>query len=96
MTLRRCFSEALRHEARSAQHLILDSPLAAVRRATAADKQALIDKVSAFIFDCDGVIWRGDSVIDGVPETLDWLRSKACSAVSPCSQVDEMPKSLWP
>ena len=50
---------------------------AAVRRATAADKEELIDKVSAFIFDCDGVIWRGDSVIDGVPETLDWLRSKA-------------------
>lgn len=39
------------------------------------DKKALVDKVDAFIFDCDGVIWRGDSVIDGVPETLDWLRS---------------------
>jgi len=23
-----------------------------------------------------GVIWRGDSVIDGVPETLDMLRAK--------------------
>lgn len=39
------------------------------------DKKALVDKVSAFIFDCDGVIWRGDSVIDGVPETLDMLRN---------------------
>lgn len=39
------------------------------------DKRSLVDKVDAFIFDCDGVIWRGDSVIDGVPETLDWLRS---------------------
>lgn len=24
---------------------------------------------------CAGVIWRGDSVIDGVPETLDMLRA---------------------
>ena len=44
-------------------------------KASAEDKRALVDKVDAFIFDCDGVIWRGDSVIDGVPETLDWLRS---------------------
>ena len=42
------------------------------------DKKELVDKVSAFIFDCDGVIWRGDSVIDGVPETLDWLRAQVC------------------
>ncbi|KAI8467882.1 MAG: HAD-like domain-containing protein [Monoraphidium minutum] len=46
------------------------------RRATAEDKAALIDKVDCFIFDCDGVIWRGDSVIDGVPETLEMLRAK--------------------
>lgn len=39
------------------------------------DKKALIQKVDCFIFDCDGVIWRGDSVIPGVPETLDMLRS---------------------
>ncbi|KAF4399438.1 hypothetical protein G4B88_022521 [Cannabis sativa] len=37
----------------------------------------LIDSVDAFLFDCDGVIWKGDSLIDGVPHTLDWLRSKA-------------------
>ncbi|XP_057961754.1 phosphoglycolate phosphatase 1A, chloroplastic-like isoform X1 [Malania oleifera] len=36
----------------------------------------LIDSVKTFIFDCDGVIWKGDSLIDGVPETLDMLRSK--------------------
>ncbi|KAL6952525.1 Phosphoric monoester hydrolase, partial [Sarracenia purpurea var. burkii] len=39
-----------------------------------ADK--LIDSVETFIFDCDGVIWKGDKLIDGVPETLDMLRSK--------------------
>lgn len=45
------------------------------QKATLEDKKALIDKVDCFIFDCDGVIWRGDSVIEGVPETLEYLRS---------------------
>ncbi|MEW5303398.1 MAG: hypothetical protein WDW36_006096 [Sanguina aurantia] len=54
---------------------LLEPELHSSRRATDADKRALIDKISCFIFDCDGVIWRGDSVIDGVPETLDMLRS---------------------
>jgi phosphoglycolate/pyridoxal phosphate phosphatase family enzyme len=35
----------------------------------------LLSKVDVFIFDCDGVIWRGDSVIDGIPETLEKLRA---------------------
>jgi hypothetical protein len=59
-----------------AGHACYAGPCFAVRRADDADKAALIDKAEAFIFDCDGVIWRGDSVIDGVPETLDYLRSK--------------------
>jgi phosphoglycolate phosphatase len=44
--------------------------------------------VDCFIFDCDGVIWRGDSVIDGVPETLDMLRAMVRpGAPSPCLPV---------
>jgi len=35
----------------------------------------LVDNVDVFIFDCDGVIWRGDSVIEGIPATLDKLRA---------------------
>jgi 4-nitrophenyl phosphatase/phosphoglycolate phosphatase len=35
----------------------------------------LLDNVDVFIFDCDGVIWRGDSVIPGIPETLAKLRA---------------------
>jgi len=44
----------------------------------------LIDGVDVFIFDCDGVIWRGDSVIDGIPETLEKLRAlgKKCYFVT--------------
>ncbi|XP_073040320.1 phosphoglycolate phosphatase 1A, chloroplastic-like [Primulina eburnea] len=40
------------------------------------DPDQLINSVETFIFDCDGVIWKGDKLIDGVPETLDMLRSK--------------------
>ncbi|CAN6483157.1 unnamed protein product [Victoria cruziana] len=38
--------------------------------------EELINSVETFIFDCDGVIWKGDKLIDGVPETLDMLREK--------------------
>ncbi|KAF7151485.1 hypothetical protein RHSIM_Rhsim02G0089800 [Rhododendron simsii] len=36
----------------------------------------LLHSVDAFLFDCDGVIWKGDKLIDGVPQTLEMLRSK--------------------
>ncbi|WVY94640.1 hypothetical protein V8G54_033728 [Vigna mungo] len=36
----------------------------------------LFDSVEAFLFDCDGVIWKGDELIQGVPQTLQMLRSK--------------------
>merc|ERR1719472_151909 len=35
----------------------------------------LLDKTDVFIFDCDGVIWKGDSLIEGVPATLEMLRA---------------------
>ncbi|PFH57511.1 hypothetical protein XA68_14914 [Ophiocordyceps unilateralis] len=43
------------------------------------DKAAIdsfIDSFDTFLFDCDGVLWSGDHVFDGVPETLALLRSK--------------------
>jgi phosphoglycolate phosphatase len=39
------------------------------------DAMKLINSVKTFIFDCDGVIWKGDKLIDGVPETLDMLHA---------------------
>jgi len=33
-----------------------------------------LDSVDVLIFDCDGVIWKGDSVIDRVPSVLEKLR----------------------
>ncbi|XP_073003708.1 phosphoglycolate phosphatase 2-like [Typha latifolia] len=35
----------------------------------------LVESVDAFLFDCDGVIWKGDKIIEGVPEALQFLRS---------------------
>jgi len=56
----------------------------AALRATAVAEKAkklttpgdLIDTVDIFIFDCDGVIWRGDSCIEGIPNVLEKLRAK--------------------
>ena len=38
-------------------------------------EQLLISTVDVFIFDCDGVIWKGDSLIPGIPAILDKLRA---------------------
>ncbi|KAJ6921312.1 hypothetical protein NC652_015273 [Populus alba x Populus x berolinensis] len=35
-----------------------------------------LDSAEVFLFDCDGVIWKGDKLIDGVSQTMDFLRSK--------------------
>eukprot|EP00903_Cladosiphon_okamuranus_P014478 g13430.t1 len=34
----------------------------------------MLDKTDVFIFDCDGVIWKGDSLIEGIPNVLQRLR----------------------
>jgi len=39
-----------------------------------SDPASMLAGIKTFIFDCDGVVWRGDSLIDGVKETLDYLR----------------------
>lgn len=36
----------------------------------------LLNDVDVFIFDCDGVIWRGDSLIEKVPAVLEKLRQQ--------------------
>ena len=38
------------------------------------DPTSFLDSVDVFIFDCDGVIWKGDSLIDKVPAVLEKLR----------------------
>lgn len=37
--------------------------------------RALLDSIDCFLFDCDGVIWLGDTLVPYVAETLQLLRS---------------------
>ncbi|CAA7034351.1 unnamed protein product [Microthlaspi erraticum] len=43
--------------------------------------KSLFDSVDTFLFDCDGVIWKGDTLIDGVSQALDLIRSKGKNVV---------------
>ncbi|KAH9972633.1 2-phosphoglycolate phosphatase [Lactifluus volemus] len=38
--------------------------------------QELLSKYDTWMFDCDGVLWRGDRLIDGAVEVLHFLRSQ--------------------
>ncbi|PKS06832.1 hypothetical protein jhhlp_006908 [Lomentospora prolificans] len=40
-----------------------------------------LDRFDVFLFDCDGVLWSGDHVFEGVPETLNLLRAKGKKVV---------------
>ncbi|KAJ1921687.1 hypothetical protein H4219_000420 [Mycoemilia scoparia] len=40
------------------------------------DLENLLDNYDTFMFDCDGVIWRGHEAIEGVKDSLELLRSK--------------------
>jgi hypothetical protein len=40
------------------------------------DYSSLLDKYDTFLFDCDGVLWNGDIIVDGVKDVLSMLRSK--------------------
>lgn len=42
---------------------------------------SFINRFDTFLFDCDGVLWSGDQVFEGVPETLELLRSKGKRAI---------------
>jgi 4-nitrophenyl phosphatase len=39
--------------------------------------QELLDKYDTWMFDCDGVLWRGDRLIDGAVGVLHFLRSQS-------------------
>lgn len=40
------------------------------------DYEALLDQYDTWLFDCDGVLWRGDQVVDGVVQVLHILRKR--------------------
>ena len=48
-----------------------------VRLSSLQDYATLLDKYDTWMFDCDGVLWHGDRLIDGVVEVLELLRRKS-------------------
>ncbi|KAJ3502444.1 hypothetical protein NLJ89_g8888 [Agrocybe chaxingu] len=46
------------------------------RISSTEEYEALLDSYDTWLFDCDGVLWRGDHLIDGVVEVLDILRRR--------------------
>lgn len=49
---------------------------------TQAEYEALLNNYDTWLFDCDGVLWRGDHLLDGVIQVLDMLRRRSRSEVS--------------
>ncbi|KAH9474548.1 4-nitrophenylphosphatase [Psilocybe cubensis] len=46
------------------------------RLSSKEDYEKLLDSYDTWLFDCDGVLWRGDHLIEGVVEVLDILRRR--------------------
>jgi hypothetical protein len=46
------------------------------RLSSKADYDALLDKYDTWLFDCDGVLWSGDHVLEGVTDVLGLLRRR--------------------
>ncbi|KAF5351463.1 hypothetical protein D9757_012050 [Collybiopsis confluens] len=46
------------------------------RLSTPKDYAQLIDKYETWMFDCDGVLWQGDKLIDGAVQVLSLLRDR--------------------
>jgi 4-nitrophenyl phosphatase len=49
------------------------------RLQTPEEYEKLLDQYDTWLFDCDGVLWRGDHLIEGVIEVLDLLRRRSAS-----------------
>ena len=53
----------------------------AARLSSREDYAGLLDKYDTWLFDCDGVLWQGDKVIDGATDVLQLLRHHSASSV---------------
>ncbi|KAJ2916226.1 hypothetical protein MD484_g4218, partial [Candolleomyces efflorescens] len=47
-----------------------------IRLSKPEDYEALLRDYDTWLFDCDGVLWRGDNLIEGVTDVLDLLRRR--------------------
>lgn len=48
---------------------------------------ALLDRYDTWLFDCDGVIWLGDHIIEGVIAVLGLLREHSASQFNPTVSI---------
>lgn len=39
--------------------------------------EALVDKYDTWLFDCDGVLWNGDKLVEGAKDVLEMLRRQS-------------------
>jgi len=53
----------------------------AARLSLKQDYEGLLDKYDTWLFDCDGVLWQGDQLVDGIVEVLELLRSRKKSVI---------------
>jgi hypothetical protein len=49
------------------------------RLTSPSDYTQLLEKYDTWMFDCDGVLWTGDRLIDGAKEVLSILRKHSAS-----------------
>jgi len=47
-----------------------------IRISTPSEYAKLLDNYDTWLFDCDGVLWRGDHLIEGATQVLDMLRRR--------------------
>lgn len=47
------------------------------RLSSLEDYKKILDDYDTWLFDCDGVLWRGDHLIEGVTEVLGILRQQS-------------------
>ena len=65
----------LHHLARPSRTVMSAATLDRTTPTKLQDAEAFLKDIDVFIFDCDGVIWKGDSLIPGVEKTLEMLRA---------------------
>lgn len=59
-----------------------------VPKATDEDKLKIIANYDGFIFDLDGTLWRGSTLIDGAKEVIDLLRAQVSGTDVSCMQIN--------
>ena len=56
--------------------------------------EEMLNGVDVFIFDCDGVIWRGDSLIDGIPRYPGQAQGLGEEDVLRYQQLHQVPRRI--